>query len=80
MDEIRFIIFLCWKEISRIFIGKVINSFSIICNDFYEEVLKIPNLYKMEDEEKSTFYWDIKDLIDYINQIAQGMKKKFIII
>ena len=55
-------------------IGKMINSFSIICNNFYEELLKIPNLYKMADEEKSTRYCGIKVLIDYINQIAQCMK------
>ena len=55
-------------------IGKMINNFSIICNYFYDEVIKIPNLYKMADEEKSTRYCGIKVLIDYINQIAQCIK------
>ena len=55
-------------------IGKMINNFSIICNNFYEEVLKIPNLYKRADDEKSTRYCGIKVLIDYLNQIAQCMK------
>ena len=55
-------------------IGKMINSFSLICNKFYEEVIKIPNLYKMADEEKSTRYCGIKVLIDYINQISQCMR------
>ena len=55
-------------------IGKMINSFAIICNYCADEFQKIPNLYKMADEEKSTRYFGIKVLIDYINQIAQCMK------
>ena len=55
-------------------IGKMINNFSLICNNFCEEAIKIPNLYKMADEEKSTRYCGIKVLIDYIIQISQCMK------
>lgn len=55
-------------------IGKIINSFSLICNYFYEEISKIPNLYKNAEEEKSTRYSGIKVLINYIIQISQSMK------
>jgi hypothetical protein len=55
-------------------IGKMINNFSLICNYFYEEIAKIPSLYKNAEEEKSTRYSGIKVLIDYINQISQCMK------
>ena len=55
-------------------VGKMINSFAIICNYSAEEFQKIPSLYKMADEEKSTRYCGIKVLIDYINQIVQCMK------
>ncbi len=55
-------------------VGKMLNNFSIICNNFYEESIKIPYLFKRADEEKSTRYCGIKVLLDYIKHISDSMK------
>ena len=55
-------------------IGKMMESFSNIFNYFYEEINKIPSLYKRPDEEKSTRYNGIKVLINYIKKISDNIK------
>ena len=55
-------------------IGKMLNSFANICNNFYEEMIKIPSLYKRPDDVRSTRYNGIHVLIEYIKQITDGVK------
>ena len=55
-------------------IGKMLNNFANICNNFYEELNKIPSLYKRPDEVRSTRYNGIKVLIDYLKQISDNFK------
>ena len=55
-------------------IGKMLNSFSNICNIFYEELNKIPSLYKRPDEVESTRYNGVKVLINYLKQISDNIK------
>ena len=55
-------------------IGKMMESFSNIFNYFYDEINKIPSLYKRPDDEKSTRYNGIKVLINYIKKISDNIK------
>ena len=61
-------------------VGKMLNNFSIICNNFYEESIKIPYLFKRADEEKSTRYCGIKVLLDYIKHHHLITNKQFYIL
>ena len=55
-------------------IGKMMESFSNIFNYFYDEINKIPSLYKRPDDEKSTRYNGIKVLINYIKKMSDNIK------
>ena len=55
-------------------IGKMIESFSNIFNYFYEEINKIPSLYKRPEEEKSTRYNGIQVLIKFIKNLSDNIK------
>ena len=50
------------------------ESFSNIFNYFYDEINKIPSLYKRPDDEKSTRYNGIKVLINYIKKMSDNIK------
>ena len=52
----------------------MMERFSNIFNYFYDEIIKIPNLYKRPDDENSTRYNGIRVLINYIKAIADGVK------
>ena len=55
-------------------IGKMMESLSNIFNYCYDEINKIPSLYKSSDEEKSTRYNGIKVLLNYIKKISDNFK------
>ena len=55
-------------------IGNMMESFSNIFNYFYDEITKIPSLYKRPDDEKSTRYNGIQVLINYIKKITDSVK------
>ena len=55
-------------------IGEMMESFSNIFNYFYDEINKIPSLYKRPDDEKSTRYNGIKVLINYIKKMSDNIK------
>ena len=54
-------------------IGEMFKQFALICKNSAEEFQKIPSLYKRAEEEKSTLFYGIKVLTDFIGQISQSM-------
>ena len=55
-------------------IGKMIESLTNTFNYCYNEINKIPSLYKRPDEEKSTRYKGIKVLINFIKNLSENVK------
>ena len=55
-------------------VGNMMESFSNIFNYFYDEINKIPSLYKRPDDEQSTRYNGINVLINFIKKLADNVK------
>ena len=55
-------------------VGKMIENLVNIFNYCYDEINKIPNLYKRPDEQKSTRYKGIKVLRNYIKKLSESIK------
>ena len=55
-------------------VGNMMESFSNIFSYFYEEINKIPSLYKRPDEEQSTRYNGINVLINFIKKLTDNVK------
>ena len=54
-------------------VGHVFKNFSTVCQNFSEELLKIPNFYK-EAEENSTLCNGIKAILEYIKTLSLIIK------
>ena len=55
-------------------VGKMIENLVNIFNYCYDEINKIPNLYKRPDEQKSTRYKGIKVLRNFIKKLSESIK------